>query len=187
MQLTSPLLGQDRISLIGTNFQKLKDNIYWLGSCFGYDYLFKRCGTVKVVIPEFIADLCNGIVGAPEQHYYMNPINMLEKYSDGNIELAQKHASLTWGDHSFTLMHTNTINNLTAANGFIDATGDLTDLGKELVLKRMHSKFLGRHLLELLTDLARQAIEQQTSLYTWISASQTDEELWIKNSGIDSC
>jgi hypothetical protein len=151
-KFTSPLLGKDRISLIGTNFQKLKDNIYWLGSCFGYNYLYKRCATVKVFIPEVIADLCNGIVGVPEQLYYTNPINMLEKYSDGNIELARKHASLTWGGHSFTLMHANTIDNLTAANGFIDATGDLTDSGKELVLQRMLSKFLCHHLLKLLTD-----------------------------------
>ena len=57
-------------------------------------------------------------------------------------------------------MHANTINNLTAANGFNDATGDLTDSGKELILKRMQSKFLGHHLLELLTDSAHQAIEQ---------------------------
>ncbi len=41
----------------------------------------------------------------------------------------------------------------------------------------MHSKFLGRHLHELLTDSACQAIEQQGSLYIWISASQTDEEV----------
>jgi hypothetical protein len=32
-------------------------------------------------------------------------------------------------------MPVNTIDNLTAANGFIDATGDLTDSGKELVLE----------------------------------------------------
>jgi hypothetical protein len=159
-KFTSPLLFQDRISLIGTNFQKLKDNIYRLGFCFGYDYLYKHCATVIMFIPEVIADLHNGIVGVPKQLYYANPINMLEKYSDGNIELSQKHASLTWGDCSFTFMHANTINNLTAANGFMDATGKLTDSGKELILKRMQSKFLGHHLLELLTDSAHQAIEQ---------------------------
>jgi hypothetical protein len=171
-KFTSPLLGQDRVSLIGTTFQKLKGNIYWLRSCFGYNYLYKCCATVKVFIPEVIADLCN-----PEQFYYMNPINMLEKYSNENIDLAQKHASLSWGDCSFTLMHTNTIDNLTAANGFINVTGELTDSEKELILKRMHSKFLGHHLLDLLTDMARQAIKQQSSLYTWISASQTNEKV----------
>ncbi len=101
---------------------------------------------------------------------------MLEKYSDGNVELAQKHASLTWGDCSFTLMHVNTIDDLTAANGFFDATGDLTNSGKELILEQMHSKFLSHHLLELLTDSACQAIKQQSSLYTWISTSQTNED-----------
>jgi hypothetical protein len=74
-------------------------------------------------------------------------------------------------------MHANTIDDLTAANGFINATGDLSNSGKELVLRRMHSKFLGYHLLELLTDSARQAIEQQSSLYTWISASETNKEV----------
>jgi hypothetical protein len=41
----------------------------------------------------------------------------------------------------------------------------------------MHSKFLGHHLLKLLTDLAHQAIEQQSSIYTWISQSGTKEEV----------
>jgi hypothetical protein len=162
--------------LIGSNFQKLKDNINWLGSHFGYNYLYKHCATVKVFIPEVIADPCNGIISIPEHLYYTDPGNMLEKYSDGNVELAQKHASLTWGDCSFTLMHVNTIDDLTAANGFFDATGDLTNSGKELILEQMHSKFLSHHLLELLTDSACQAIKQQSSLYTWISTSQTNED-----------
>ena len=94
---------------------------------------------------------------------------MLERYSDDNVTLARQHASLTWGDRSFTVMATNTIAALTAANGFLDAAGALTDDGKELVLERMHSKFLAHHILELLTDSGRQAIEQQSALFTWSS------------------
>jgi hypothetical protein len=41
----------------------------------------------------------------------------------------------------------------------------------------MHSKFLGHHLLKLLTDSACQAIEQQSSIYTWISQSGNEEEV----------
>ncbi len=77
-------------------------------------------------IPEVLTDACNGIVAAPEWLYYENPINMLEKYSDSNLELAQKHVSLTWVDHSFTLQ-TNTIAELTEADGFIDVNGNLTE------------------------------------------------------------
>ncbi len=116
-------------------------------------------------IPEVLADACNNIVAALEQLCYKNPINMLEKYSNSNIDLVQKHASLTWGDCSFTLQP-NSIAKLTEANGFIDANDDLSEEGKELVLEQMHSKFLGHHLLKLLTDSVHQAIEQQNSIYT---------------------
>ena len=42
----SPLTGDDRISLSGTSFQKLKENLLRLASCFGYDYLIKLINTV---------------------------------------------------------------------------------------------------------------------------------------------
>ena len=82
-----PLLGNDHISNAGTRFQKLKDNILWLGARYGYDYLFKSCVTTRVFIPAVNADLANNIIGQPEQLYYKNPINMLEHYSDESIAL----------------------------------------------------------------------------------------------------
>ena len=99
---------------------------------------------------------------------------MLERYSDDNVKLALKHASLTWGDRSFTIMAANTIGDLNQANGFLNVGGALTDEGKDLVLERMHSKFLAHQLLELLTDSARQAIEQQSALYTWTSGREEE-------------
>ena len=50
----------------------------------------------------------------------------------------------------------------------------MTDKGKDLILERMHSKFLARQLLELLTDSACQAIEQQSALYTWTSGREEE-------------
>jgi hypothetical protein len=94
----SPLLGNNRISLAGTTFQKLKENILQLGARYGYDYLFKSCVTTRVFIPAVNADLANNIIGQPEQLYYKNTINMLERYLDESAALAHKHASLTWGD-----------------------------------------------------------------------------------------
>jgi hypothetical protein len=73
---------------------------------------------------------------------------------DYNVKLAKKNASHTWRDSSFMVMPMNTITELTHANGFLDATEDLTNSGKKLVLEQMHSKFLGHHLLELLSNSA---------------------------------
>ena len=77
----SPLTGDDRISLSGTSFQKLKDNLLRNGSRFGFDYLIKVVNTVRTV------DAAGDVT-------YSDPINMLERYSDDNITLARKHASL---------------------------------------------------------------------------------------------
>ncbi len=175
-KFTSPIIGDDRISLIGPDFQKLKDNINPLGSRYGYDYIFKQCATLRIDTPAIIADQANGILAVPASVSYAAPINMLERYSDGNIELAQKQVSLIWGDCTFTVS-TTVIDDLTPANGFMSTAGNLNALGKGLVLKRMHSKFLEHHLLELLTDSARQAIEQQSSHYTWTSNSGMEEEI----------
>jgi hypothetical protein len=43
----------------------------------------------------------------------------------------------------------------------------------------MHSKFLAHQLLKLLTDTACRAIEQQSLLYTWVTANRHEEELDI--------
>ncbi len=74
-------------------------------------------------------------------------------------------------------MATNTVEDLTAANGVLTSGGALNAEGKKLVLEWMHSKFLAHQLLELLTDTALQAIEQQSSLYTWVTANRHEEEL----------
>jgi hypothetical protein len=50
----------------------------------------------RVDTPAIPEDVIAGIAAAPPLFSYTNPINMLERYSDGNVELAQKHASLIW-------------------------------------------------------------------------------------------
>ncbi len=42
----SPLAGDERIQLLGKDFQKLKDNLLQLGSRYGYNYLIKHCAMV---------------------------------------------------------------------------------------------------------------------------------------------
>jgi len=74
----SPLMGDDRISLSGTSFQKLKDNLLRLSSRFGYDYLIKVVNTVRTV-------------DAARDVTYSNPINMLERYSDPSTKECFTH------------------------------------------------------------------------------------------------
>ena len=155
-QYVSPLTGDNCVSLSGPNFQKLKETLLRLSSHFGYDYLIKVINTVRTV------DETGHVI-------YSAPINMLDRYSDDNVSLARKHASLTWGDCSFTIMATNTIGALTENNGFLTDRGALTANGQDLILERMHSKFMAHHLLKLLTDSACQAIKQQSALYMWTS------------------
>jgi hypothetical protein len=116
----SPLIDDERISLVAKDYQKLKDNANRLGSHYGYNHLFKHCATTKIVIPEIIADATATppIAGVPESITYSGDINLLEAYLDENVELTIKHASLTWGDCSFTVMATNTIDPLSQANRF---------------------------------------------------------------------
>jgi hypothetical protein len=115
---------------------------------------------VWTVIPEIIADAAAIplVVGAPEKNCFANNINMLEHYLNSNIKLACKHASLTWGDKSFTIMALNTIEALTVANGSFVCAGALAEAGKDFVLKQLHSRFLGHQIMELSTDSACQAI-----------------------------
>ena len=140
----SPLVGDEHVQLLSKDFQKLKDNLFRLGSRYGYDDLIEHCAIVRTVIPEIVDDsnAIPPVVGVPEEIHYTNSINILEHYSDKNIVLACKHASLTWGDHSFTIMALNTIEPLTVANGGLVHAGTLSDEGKELVLEQMHSKFV---------------------------------------------
>jgi hypothetical protein len=134
---------------------------------------------VWTVIPEIIVDAAAipPVVGAPEEIRFTNNINMLEHYSDANIELACKHALLTWGDQSYTIMASNTIEALTVANNGIVCAGALVEAEKDLVLKQMHSKFFGHQIMELSTNSACQAIEQHSDYYMWVSQNGCREEL----------
>jgi hypothetical protein len=134
---------------------------------------------VLTVILEIIADAgaILPVVGVPEEICFTNNINMLKYYLDSNIELACKHASLTWGNQSFTIMTLNIIEALTVANDCLGNAGALPEAGKDLVLKQMHSKFLGYQIMKLLTDSARQAIEQHSAFTTWVSQNRQEKEV----------
>jgi hypothetical protein len=74
-------------------------------------------------------------------------------------------------------MTSNIIEALTVANGGLGCAGPLTEAGKDLVLKQMHSKFLGHQIMELLTDSTCQAIEQHSSFYRWVSQNRRKDKV----------
>jgi hypothetical protein len=134
---------------------------------------------VRTVILDIIPDAAAvpSVVGVPEKNCFINNINMLEHYLDANIELACKHTSLTWGNQSFTIMASNTIESLTVANGCLVHSRALVEAGEDLVLKQMHSKFLGHQIMELLKDSAHQAIKQHSDVYMWVGQNGHKEEV----------
>ncbi len=92
---------------------------------------------VWTIILEIIANAAATppVVSVPEEICFTNNINMLKHYLDSNIELARKHASLTWGNQSIAIMTSNSIEALTIANGGLGCAGALFEAGKDLVLK----------------------------------------------------
>ena len=91
----SPLIGNQRISLhpAGNDFQLLKDNLTRCSQKYGYQYLLTDVATTQTVMP--------GIVPAPDDITYSNPIKIMDVYDNKLLKLAQKHASPTWGNDSF--------------------------------------------------------------------------------------
>ena len=167
----SPLVGDQRVSLSpGKNdFQLLKDNLMRLSKKFGYEYLLNNVATTRTVVPA------TGRTAATTT--FSNPIKIMEVYDDKILELAQKHASITWGNESFTNQFPKTISDLTEANGHLDATGALTQDGKDIIQGRIHSKILAYQILAMLSDSARQVIERQAEEYTWKDLFGLDEEM----------
>jgi hypothetical protein len=53
----SPLVGDNRLLLVGSSFQKLKDNILQLASCYRYDYLIKKWQQGGLLIQQLAMSL----------------------------------------------------------------------------------------------------------------------------------
>jgi hypothetical protein len=66
----------------------------------------------------------------------------LDVYDDKLLNLAQKHASITWGNGSFTVQSPKVISELTQADGHLMTAGCLTQQGKELIQGCLHSKMM---------------------------------------------
>ena len=94
-------------------------------------------------IPPILANPAAGILAAPEVPMsitYTNEIKILEVYSDKPLEIAQKHALLTWVFETFTTQTPRVIHELTQANGELANTGKFTDAWKEVIQTILQAK-----------------------------------------------
>jgi hypothetical protein len=116
------------------------------------------------------------VVEVPQSITYLNPIKVLEFYSDKLLDIAQKNTSLIWGDQSFTDQNPKEIFELTAAKGNLANTGRLNTTGKKVIQQWILSKILAHQTLAMLTDEACQVIERQSDLSTWNDPTETEDE-----------
>ncbi len=94
---------------------------------------------------------------------YSNPIKVLEVYTDKLLDIAQKNASLIWGTQFFTAQDPKKIFALTAANGNLTTGGKLNANGKKIIQQLILSKIMVYQTFAMLTNEARQVIEQQST------------------------
>ena len=171
-----PLKDDDCISLCsgGHDYQKLKDTLLRCSQRFGYQHLLNNVPTRQLVTPAVPAIATDpaavppvpAAATIPASVEYLNPIKALDVYSDMLLDIAQRNASVIWGNESFTDQNPKEIQQLTAANGYLTTSGQINPARKKLIQQRILSKILAHQTLALLTDEARQVIKQQADLYT---------------------
>ncbi len=138
-----PLKDDECISLCsgGRDYQKLKDTLLRCSQRFSYQHLLNNVPTTHVVtpaVPAVVADLTAfppvlAATAIPASIAYSNPIKVLDVYLDKLLNIAQKNASLIWGNDSFTDQYPKEIKEFTAANGYLTAGGRINAAGKKII------------------------------------------------------
>jgi hypothetical protein len=109
---------------------------------------------------------------------FSNSIKILDIYHDKLLQLAQKHASITWGDDSLTLQSPKVISEITQADGQLTAVSQLTQKSKEPHSKMLAFKNNGKsNSFHVLFDDAHQVIEGQLDKYSSTDLAGLDEEM----------
>ena len=142
-----------------------------LGSQFGYEYDLKNLPTERTIT-------AGENDGDADVVTYGERINLLETFSDENIDHARRMATVTWGDGSFAADGPMTIREFSVANGTVTnhVPPRYTPEGKQLLRDRMHSKFMAHQVLHLFNEDARRVLEIEWDLFTWTSADGRETE-----------
>ena len=110
-----------------------------LSGRFGFKWMVDNVLTLRRVIP---AD--PDVVDAVETVEYHGCIKMLEHFSEANVEVARKNATVLWGDGSWDEDTPMVIRDLTVGTEIV--AGAIMNAGKDVMRNRMHSKILARQV-----------------------------------------
>jgi hypothetical protein len=83
-----------------------------------------------------------GVPPATATITFSNSIKILDIYDDNLLKLAQKHASIIWGNNCFTVHYLKVISEITQVDGHLTTASWLTQKGKDLIQGCLHSKIL---------------------------------------------
>ena len=99
---------------------------------------------------------------------YGDHINLLENFSNTNIDATRKHATVIWGDASFTMTGPMVIHQLGVAEGELTNHNPprLTPAGKDIIRDRLHSKILAYQLMAILDDNGQRTLDLEKDLHT---------------------
>ena len=165
----SPLIGT--IKLNADHAAKFIRAVRELGSQYGYEYDLKNLPTVRTVTAAAVA-------GDPDVITFGSRVNLLEAFSDENIDHARKMATVTWGDSSFVSDGAMTIVPFSDANGTITnhAPPRYTAQGKILFRDRLQSKIMAYQVMQLFDEDGQRTLEIEKDLFTWTSADGREIE-----------
>lgn len=165
----SPLIGT--IKLNADHAPKFIRALRELGSQYGYEFDLKNLPTVRTVTPAAVA-------GAPDVITFGSRVNLLEAFSDENIDHARKMATVIWGDSSFVSDGPMTIEPFSFAAATITnhVPPRYTPEGKLLFRDRLQSKILAYQVMQLFDEDGQRTLEIEKDLFTWTSADGRETE-----------
>ena len=165
----------ETIWLSALNASKLTKALSNLVNQYRYDFLLLNTPTTKSVVPGVNP-------GDPATITYGNCINLVENFSDTNIDAARKYATVIWGDGSFTMTGPMNIGQLELAKGEVTnhVPLRLTPACKAVLRDLLHSKILAYQSMAILDKDGQRTLDLEKDLYTWKSADGRDTKF-------DSC
>ena len=165
----SPLIGT--IKLDADHAPKFIRALGQLASQYGYEHDLKHLPTERTVTAAADA-------GDPDVITYGGRVNLLESFSDENVDHARKMATVTWGDSSFVSDGPMTIDPFSVASGTITnhVPPRYTPEGKLLFRDRLQSKICAFQVMQLFDEEGQRTLEIEKDLFTWTSADGRESE-----------
>ena len=168
-QFKSPLIGT--LKLAACDAAKIIKAVSGLSNQYGYDFLIQNTPTSRTLV-------AGANPNDPDVITLGDNINLLETFSDSNIDAAKKYASTIWGDMSFDASSPMTIRVLEEARDEITThtIPRLTSNGKDIMRDRTHSKILAHQIMAILDEDGQRTLLLEKEQFTWKSSDRRNTE-----------